>query len=259
VSLFPCRIAVVDTETTGLVEEPRASVIEVAAVCLETDGSILSEVSFFVKPTTWEPGAEWCAKALETNGIRESDLIGAVDPIAAVWALEEWFARNQASCVTSYARQFDERMLARMGCWLPPWSECVQALVTPAMAVAGLLKEPGNHTAPVLVDGVLYRPPALKAACAFYGLDPEPTPHRALNGARTAARVLVAATRLAAAVAAGKAEERERIAAWCDVEAEKARQVSAKHLENGLMKSAYNWIGRQRSFLDVAWHIRSGK
>lgn len=204
-SLLRAPLCVVDAETTDLVSNPLASVIQIGAVILDHDGNEIASFDTFVRPNAW---GDWTAEATRISHITYDIVHGAPKPATVARDFEAWLAEHGCVWVTSYSTAFDRPMLHRMGAafpqhaadvmipeTLPRWGACIQRKASIFLAKAGLLKEPGNHTDPIRVDGVLYRPASLRAACEFFGVSPVEPAHRALSDAQTAGRVLVAMLR----------------------------------------------------------------
>lgn len=190
-SLLPAPIVVIDTETTGFVSDLRSCVVDVGAILVDRDGREVSTFSSLVRPTSW---GDWCDGAAAVHGLALEQLADAPEPAEVADSLSGWLNTWGVSRVTSFSVVFDSEMLQRMGCF-PCWTTCIQQQAATPMARAGLLEPPGNHGAPVWVDGVEYRPPRLTAACNFFDVEPVAPAHRALSDAKTAARVLVAMAR----------------------------------------------------------------
>ena len=204
-SLLRAPLCVIDTETSGFASNRLASVIDVGAVLLDVDGNEIAHFSTLVQPIAW---GDWAAEATRINHITYDMVHGAPKPATVARDFEAWLAEHGCVWITSYSTAFDRPMLHRMGAafpqhakdvmipeTLPRWGACIQRKASIFLAKAGLLKEPGNHTDPIRVDGVLYRPASLRAACEFFGVSPVEPAHRALSDAQTAGRVLVSMLR----------------------------------------------------------------
>jgi DNA polymerase III alpha subunit (gram-positive type) len=104
-------LCVIDTETTGLPEDPDAAVIEVAASIWDMSrGEEVRCWSTLVKPLSW--GNQGKRIALEVNGI-DPELVEAhgEDPVMALMRLLD-FAKNLP--LHAWNRSFDEEMVRRM-------------------------------------------------------------------------------------------------------------------------------------------------
>lgn len=204
-SLLTRPICVVDVESTDLVSNPLASVIQIGAVILDHDGNEIAPFDTFVRPNAW---GDFVQQAQSIHGITYDMVHSAPKPATVARDLEAWLAEHGCVWITSYATAFDRPFLLRMGSLfpqhtrdvmipetLPRWGSCIQRKASTYLAKAGLLKEPGNHTDPIQVDGVMYRPASLRAACEFFNVEPVEPAHRALSDAQTAGRVLVSMLR----------------------------------------------------------------
>jgi len=113
----PFPIIILDTETTGLLHDDYASVIELGAVALDHTGYEVGAFDMLIKPVFHidmnDPG---CAKAMEVNGIDVKALENAPDR-AHVWDAFVWWACACATGfpVTAYNQRFDRGMMARVG------------------------------------------------------------------------------------------------------------------------------------------------
>jgi len=104
-------ICVVDTETTGLPDNPDAQVVEVAATIFDlSTGQEVRCWSTLVKPSTW--GEEGRKVASEICGL-DPDLIDAhgMEPSMAQMALLDFAGRLP---LHAWNRPFDEEMVRRM-------------------------------------------------------------------------------------------------------------------------------------------------
>lgn len=104
-------LCVIDTETTGLTDDPNAAVIEVAATVWDVSaGQEIRCWSTLVKPASW--GEEGRRIAQEVCGLDSAwvDLHGE-DPALALMRLLD-FAKNLP--LHAWNRPFDEEMICRM-------------------------------------------------------------------------------------------------------------------------------------------------
>jgi len=104
-------LCVIDTETTGLPDNPDAQVVEVAATIYDlSTGQEVRCWSTLVKPTTW--GEDGRRVASEICGL-DTDLIDAhgEEPVFALMRLLD-FARGLP--LHAWNRPFDEEMIRRM-------------------------------------------------------------------------------------------------------------------------------------------------
>ncbi len=164
---------VVDTETTGLPSAQWARVVELAAVIVDDVGVEIAAFQSLIYPDILD---ERCDRALAYCGITREDLsiAAAADVVREDFRL--WCAEMNVSAVWAYNRSFDEGMLLRSGFELP-WAGCVMR-----EARARMPRRPKD-------------PPLIEAARHFLGEEPARS-HRALDDARTAARVLAAMMRV---------------------------------------------------------------
>ncbi len=181
-------ILVLDTETTGLLDFPLATVVEVgvAALDLEADppARVREVVAFLVNPGRSYLGPE-ADEALAINGITRDEIRArGVAPTEASSRLHEATRRERPSALAAFGVPFDRTMLARapLGWTTPlPWVD-VMLKAADVMGAEGKL-----HRRP---DGS-WKWPSLKEASEFFGVV-NPHPHRAMADAVTAARVLAA-------------------------------------------------------------------
>ena len=181
--LFPARLVVLDTETTGFPEYDWTRVVELGAVILDTDGTEIDSWSTLIRPDVLD---ERAANALAVNHITPDMLVGAPSTEAAALAFREWLKRVNGRYVTAFNVAFDRPMVARMGLADLQWASCVMERAMDVMGPAGVLA-PGRRGG--------WRFPRLAAAAEHFGVTVEGDAHRALTDARTAARVAAAIRR----------------------------------------------------------------
>ena len=169
----PNLLCVVDTETTGLPDNPDARVIEVAATiwCLDRQAEVRSWSSL-VRPSTW--GEEGRRVARQICGI-DPDLVDDLgeDPVRARMRLLDF---TSGVLMHAWNSVFDEEMVRRMDPRYPHapsrWGPCL-------MREFSTLSR-GN---PDLRSKLVY-------AAEQCGFDVPEDAHRALTDARMAARVI---------------------------------------------------------------------
>lgn len=165
-------IVVIDTETTGLPNEPRARVIEIGAVCVDAEGNEFSSFSALIKPTA--PLGAWADPALEICQIKP-EWLDAASSSEVVWeSLWSWMRLHRpVTQIFAYNVEFDKLMMERT---FPdmvrhlPWGPC-------------LMVAAAQH-----IHGPKRQRLALKKAAAHFDI-PMHEAHRALGDARTAAAV----------------------------------------------------------------------
>lgn len=172
-------IAVLDVETCGLPSNPRARVVELAAVALHPHRDY-SEVDWFtslVLPAGFDAVLD--APGLARSGIPVDAVLGARSEEDVRRSFLLWMAQHNVTEVFSYNRSFDETMLKRSGFTLP-WAGCVMRLARAAM--------PPRKKDPSLAEACAHFSPGF-AACDAGGA------HRALPDAHTAGLLFAALRR----------------------------------------------------------------
>jgi DNA polymerase III epsilon subunit-like protein len=172
-------ICVLDTETTGLPNQPWARVVEVGAVVLDPHKDY-DEVDAFVSLMYPGDGARNDHGLLDGYPRNASQRVPIEEIREAPWevlvrpALYAFCERSRVTEVFSYNRVFDEVMLKRSG-FVLPWTGCVMRMARAAM--------PPRPKDPSLAD-----------AAAHFGVV-QAEAHRALPDARLAAQVFAAIRR----------------------------------------------------------------
>jgi DNA polymerase III epsilon subunit-like protein len=174
------RVIVVDTETTGLMEHAWAEVIEVGAVLMDAEHGELAAFSSLIMPSHIPPGA---AEALRVNGLTREHLdaapvISEVRPAFGAWR-NAWGGWP----LVSWHLPFDEHFWPWPGAWAPATS-CLQRRAAEPMARAGLMVPRPNRRR--------FEVPSMAEACAYFRVQQVGAAHRALDDARTAARLWMA-------------------------------------------------------------------
>lgn len=184
---WPERICVLDTETTGLLEDQKARVIEIGAIILNNKGNELASFSTLVHPSMMADDGERIMSRF--SGIDPEWLIAAPGEWEAilsffVW-LQGWRRDGSEIPIFSFNLEFDRWMLARMEGFLTPptWGDCIMLMAHDHMRRFDALEE--------RYDGSL-KWPKLEEAASFYGVVSYKPEHRALPDARTSAGVLYA-------------------------------------------------------------------
>ena len=158
--------AIIDTESTGLVRDPWARVVEIGAVAF-TDGALeIGTFSSFMCPYPLDERSE---RALAFNGIPFETVASAPTEDAVREHFSRWIDNYSVSRFYSYNQLFDQTMLERSGFYLP-WAGCVMQLAKKKMNA--------NVN------------PSLRKAADFFGVPYSENAHRALSDARCAADVL---------------------------------------------------------------------
>jgi DNA polymerase III alpha subunit (gram-positive type) len=167
--MFNARFCILDTETTGLLQE-WSCVVELGAVILAADGSEVSAFSSLVIPDILDARAK---EGLAINRITVADILTHGRPTAEVaGAFRGWLAQHACPLVTAFNSPFDRAHVTRMGLGDLDWSPCLMRYIAQAI--------PGQR-------GSI----KLSKAAAYFGVEPVDPPHRAVSDARTTARVLI--------------------------------------------------------------------
>lgn len=198
-TLFKSPIIVADTETSGFVHHDWARVLELGAVCLDTDGTEIGRFESFVRPDILD---ERAAGALEVNHITAEMLADAPMPGAVVHNFREWLRflgdpllpDGPTPYCTTFNVAFDRAMMERMGIDGLRWATCVMLRSMDIMGPAGTL-ESLRQRDPRYDPARPWRFPRLAVAAEYFGVPVEGTPHRALTDARTAAGIAIAIRR----------------------------------------------------------------
>lgn len=165
------KIAIVDFETTGLDPYNYAEIIEIGMVVVESDtGEIISKIDMKVKPNY-----PWLAtdEAIKVNGYSDGDWQNAMSKERAI-SLMQAYATD--AVFASWNVSFDWLFMAaflretKTKDFFPH-----RRLDVMSMAFQFMRK---GHEMP--------KPFSLRNVCEHFGIEPEPEPHRALNGAMCA-------------------------------------------------------------------------
>lgn len=204
--ILKSRVAVLDCESTGFPSNPSASVIDVAAILLDLDGTEIACFESLVRPIGWGP---WAEDARKIHGIEAADVADAPAPGTVAADLEEWLRAHECRFVTAYNVAFDEPMLTRMGLRTRfpgdlsrplriTWADCVMVRAAKIMGPAGVLRDADpSHPRyrpdlPWLFPPLAPNPKSGLSACEFFGVEPVLPAHRARADVATAVRVLMA-------------------------------------------------------------------
>lgn len=177
------RVAVLDTETTGLPRHPMARVVEVAVVVLDESLSEVACFSSLVRATEAEIADG--ARALAVNGIDGASLLVAPPAAEVGVVLAGWLKLQGVESVSAFNNGFDRMMMGRafVGELGVPWGECIMEAAMEVMGSAGAL--PARRWR----GGQEWRWPSLGEAMEFFGVEREGVAHRGLSDARAAAGV----------------------------------------------------------------------
>lgn len=176
-------LIVIDTETSGL--HPDISCLWDVGACAVKDGAIISEFETMVLPFPHHFTTEHRAIVQKVSGMEHAalcELWDAPPPSKAASLLTGWWhglAKEHAfPAFTSFNLPFDRRFLISSPWHLTEhlWGDCVMEKAARAMSV-----EPWR-------DGSVRV--SLVNACAHFGI-PQPTSHRALADARSAALLAI--------------------------------------------------------------------
>lgn len=171
------RIIVVDTETTGLMDDPHAEVIEIGAVVVDAEHGELGTFSLLVMPGHLHPKA---VEALVINKISPDALTSAPTRDVARAAFGAWKASWGGLQMTSWFIGFDQHFWPWPGGWASS-AECIQSRAAVPMAAAGLMVPRAGRQR--------WEVPNLLEAAAYFRTALPLTHHRALDDARAAAAI----------------------------------------------------------------------
>lgn len=169
--IFPSRLCILDTETTGLQHHDWARVIELGAVILDLDGSEVAAYETLVLPDILD---ERAAGALAVNKIDPDELRAkGCDPLIVAVAFRDFLAANDCRFVTAYNVAFDRPMVERHPLALVDlrWANCIMLRAKAAVPRGPF---PGG---------------SLARMAEHFGVPVVGDAHRALTDARTAAGV----------------------------------------------------------------------
>lgn len=116
-------LAVLDCETSSLpYQEPRAGVLETAAVVLSRDGAIVALWESLSNPGRNRWKGVWADRALKLNGISRRAISGAPFAYQVAANLADFLGRHGVTHLTSFNMGFDfhPRLLGGM-----PWSDAL--------------------------------------------------------------------------------------------------------------------------------------
>lgn len=216
--VFSCPLMVIDLETTGLLGDSWAEVVELGAVIMAEDGSPGDTFGSLLRPRVLDARAD---EALAVNRIPLRELRQAEDPRSVVGRFLTWWRGHGAPPVTSYNVTFDSGFMRRLLASTFPatyhtdhrgvfrWARCVQARATVHLGERGELRllpsgdERAAERARVLEAymgrPIPWRPPRLVDAAAALGVPMVQPAHRALSDALTAGAVAAEIVRREAA------------------------------------------------------------
>lgn len=188
-------LIVIDTETTGLVPDEWARVIELGAVLVDQEtGDVLSTFESLIRPDILDERAE---PAMTVNNIDPASLRSAPDARTVVGLFDAWrgpHAWRFGILTTAWPVTFDRLMLERTGLGHIEWGECLTRGAAAIMGPAGALRAADPTHYRYVPDSPWLRP-SLAEARVFFGVPVVGTPHRALTDARVAAGIAVAIRR----------------------------------------------------------------
>lgn len=176
-SLFTRPLLVIDTETTGFLDDPDCQPWEIGAVLLDVEGCEVSTFSAVGCPAVLKPSM---AKALSIGGISEDELRTAPPMVDVASAFIAWIPDVDANA-TAFNVAFDKPMLSRLGIGYERWAPCVMERAKFIMGKAGALPWFNRYND--------WKMPKLSEAAAFFGVPQQEPAHRALADARTAALI----------------------------------------------------------------------
>jgi DNA polymerase III epsilon subunit-like protein len=168
---------IVDTETTGLMNDPLAEVIEIGAVVMDAEHGELGAFSLLVMPGRLHPKA---VEALRINRIDPDALTNAPTYDVARATFGAWKASWGGLMMTSWFIDFDKHFWPWLGGWASSQA-CIQSRAAAPMARAGLMVPREGRTR--------FEVPSLIEAASYFRTAVPMTPHRALDDARAAAAI----------------------------------------------------------------------
>lgn len=178
------KYAVIDVETSGIVDytkpaddpsQPRLASLGI--VMLYEDMTTQAEHEFYVRPDGWEMTAE----ATAVNGLTTEFLRANGEHVITVLTRYRTLI-DAGYAIAAYGAQSDCKILrgeCRRAGLYDMFEKTKNVCLMRACLPLKMPKANGKGGWPKLED-----------ACRFFGLEPEPKPHTALNGARCAAGVL---------------------------------------------------------------------
>lgn len=177
--IFTRPLIVLDTETTGLLEDPDAMPWEIGAVLLNTDGNEVDSFSGAGRPSVFERRHREIVRSI--SGV-DPEVVAALP--TSISRVADEFLRWLQHCdlingvfpveCAAFNVGFDSLMLARIGARITDWQPCLMLRAKEEMGPN--LGEPGSR---------------LQRAAAFYGVPQQEPAHRALADARTAGLIAV--------------------------------------------------------------------
>lgn len=161
------ELAITDVETTGL-DERTHEIIEVGVIVVDYHTlGVIREDTFKVKPERIELASP---EALRINGYNEEEWKDALSKRAALIRYDEFISKARFGGWNSpFDRRFLRALEREVGIPLP--------LDYHETDIASLALE-------ILRNVAFQKKLKLDTVAEFFGLEPEPVPHRALNGAR---------------------------------------------------------------------------
>jgi DNA polymerase III epsilon subunit-like protein len=191
-SLFSEHLLVIDTETTGFVDNPASRVVELAAICLNRDGDKIDSFESFICPDllSWEG----VASAGKTTGITWEQVVGAPKHLEVAQEFTAWMEGLAVRSATAFNVAFDASMMERIPIRDLLWGPCIMLRAMELMGPAGALR-PGQSWHRSYRPELPWLYPKLSDAAAFFGCTAQGDAHRALCDAHLAADVAVAIQR----------------------------------------------------------------
>lgn len=189
-SLFRSPLIIIDTETTGLLDDRDATPWEIAAVVVDANGNEIDHTTIMGCPA---PYLERMRRIIGLGGLDPDEVLSAPpisDHIPMIRKWSEPYITGGAR-LTAFNVAFDAPMLARVGLDLAgaPWAPCIMETAKKAMGCSGALPWMDRYRD--------WKMPRLSEAANFYDVPQQEPAHRALADARTAALIAVAMQRRA--------------------------------------------------------------
>lgn len=184
-SLFRRPLLIVDTETTGFLNNPNAQPWEIGAVLLDEEGAEVATFSEMGRPEVLDASMK---TALDIGGVRAEDLLD-LPPMREIASRFIAWIPDVGASMTAFNVAFDRPMLNRLGIDHEFWAPCIMERAKKEMGAAGALPWFNKYGD--------YKMPKLSEAAAFYSVPQQEPAHRALADARTAGLVAIALQRRA--------------------------------------------------------------
>lgn len=182
-TLFTRPLLIIDTETTGFLDDSETQPWEIGAVLLSPSGEELSTFSAVGCPAVLD---DRMLPALRIGGVTMEYLRDHLPMTEIVAEFLEWLhERDDADSFgwSAFNIAFDRPMLKRIGIESASWSPCIMERAKPIMGKAGALPWFNKYND--------WKMPKLSEAAAFFNVPQQEPAHRALADARTAGLIAI--------------------------------------------------------------------